>query len=461
MRRVLLSLLAVCCVLSVGVAAVPLSPNAAGQPTPGTAPPAHSAPADAGSPRPGPDSPSTAPLTAFRRSDDCSDDTFVVCVTDTTNYLAPPRGEVVVTAYNDSSLDLSATLAAESATLDGRLHAETLRAAFSAAESDAGRRAVLERYTRLTENRTEALRQREREALREYNDGDLSTGAFVRTLTEVSAAADRLGTTVDRLDSYRLRTPGSDVTAERLGRIRADLVPLTGPVRDHLQSVHAGRVPPARVFVETTERSVVLSGVVERNGRRLFLREAYVDGLRDPDAPNRYRGESGNHQINQVISRASELYPWATSFIGVEIPTSSSTLSNAGIYQVVMDHPHGTLTTFLDGGSDRVFAEYQAKDLSLVPTTTKAKTNETAGLTLTLGRTHESGPLNVTVTDAAGERLDAEISVNNESIGRTGTDGSLWTVTPRSVLVTVTAEYRGQRVTATVFAREQQSIQRS
>ncbi len=441
MRRPLLVALALCCVLSVGVTAAPLaSPSAAGAAASDVRP--FGSASDA--------RPSAVPATAHLQSA-CADSPFVVCVPDTTNYLAPPREEVVVTRYNHTGLDLSATLAVETTALEGQFRDETLQAAFSAADTDAARRAVLERYTARVETRTEMLRETEREALAAFNAGTVTTNSYLRTLAELDAAGDRLRGTVDRLDSYRLRVQESDVTGQRLDAIEADLVALDGPIRERIQSVHAGVRPPMRVFVETSADGVTLSAIVEKNGQRTFLRETYLgDVRRQSSGPDQYEDNLGN-----AVRRVQELYPWATQNGLVQ------TDRYADVYKIwfTTNDEGFWLETFLDGQSGTVFAERQEKEVASIPTTTKRKANATAGLALTIERTHEGGPLNVTVTDPeTNEPLDARVAVNNRTVGRTGANGSLWTVMPRSVIVTITAERDGERVTATIFAREQRSL---
>ena len=446
MYRALVASLALCCVLSAGVAAAPLAP--ASDTAPEAAGLAVRSPAHSVAPISASTSTVRSPSLSPSLQAACTDSRHVVCVPGTPNYLAPPSDQVLVTASEGASLDLSGTLAAKRAALGGRFQERTLRAAFSAAESDAARRAVLERHARAVEARTEALREAEREALGEYNRGALTAGAYLRTLAELDVAGDRLRRTVDRLDRYRTRASGSNVTLHRLEAIRADLAALDGPVRERIRRVHAGSAPPTRVFVETSADGVVLSTIVGERGRRTFLREAYLgDVRRQSTGENRYE-----NNIAGALTRAEELYPEAFSSDDV-----SGVNGDAEVYAVAVSPPRGRLTTYLDGQSGTVFAEHQEKDVASIPTTDRT-INETEALALTLGRTHEGGPLNVTVTDPeTGERLDANVSVNNRTAGRTGADGTLWTVMPRTVLVTVTAERGDETVTATILARDRQS----
>lgn len=458
MRRPLAVALALCCLLSHGVAAAPLAGDAgAAVPAANAGPPASTpptdAPADAATrhalaepslPSSGPSADRSAPLAVGARlQDDCPDAPGIVCLPNTTNHLAPDRANVVGTSFEDSTLDVSAALSTDSARTTERLRARTFQIAFEHAETDAQRRAVVERFADRLENRSTALRERQREALAAYNDGEISDEQFLQTLARLAAAGDRLERAIATLDRYRDRAD-ADVSDARLGELYTDVVALDGPVRDRLTAVYDGARPPTRVFVETSEDGIVLAAIVDGAGSSTFVREAHLLDARGSGTADRYDGNP-----TRVVDRASALYPWTFDNRGpTQINIETRPFGAVGTYRIVKYHPQGRLTTFLDGGTDRVFAEYQRKQVDRLPTATTVKTNESAGLTMTVERSYAGGPLNVTVTDAeTGRPLDAAVRVNNRSLGTTGEDGSLLTVAPRSVIVTVSVEYEGRTVT--------------
>jgi len=429
MRRLLPVALALCCLLSAGAVAAPLSGPAAER-SPAVSPTAGVAAAD------------TARAVDAQAAG-CPDAPGIVCVPNTTNYLAPDQASVVVASANDSSLDVSTALSTDAARTTERLRAGTLRAAFESAETNAERRAVVERFAGRLDNRSTVLRERQREALTAYNEGELSDDAFLRTLVRLDASGDRLERTVGELARYRDRT-GADVSDAQLGELYTDLIALDGPVRDRLKAVYDGTQPSTRVFIETSDQGIVLAAIVDRRGQETFVREAHLLDARAPGSADEYGGNP-----TRVVDRASELYPWTFDNRGpTQINLKTRPFGTVGTYRIVKYHPQGRLTTFLDGSSHRVFSEYQYKEIDRIPTTTAAKTNESAGMTLTLRRTHEGGPFNVTVTDAETDRpVDATVRVNDWRLGTTGDDGSVRAVTPRSVIVTVVAEYEGRTVT--------------
>ena len=452
MRRPLAVVLALCCLLSPGVAAAALPAGSGGSAPAASAPPDDLRPVPAAernlAPGPG------LRVDAGSQTEDCPDAPGIVCVPNTTNHLAPDRSNVVRTSFNDSSIDVSAALSADSAGTTERLRARTLRAAYERAGSDAERRAVVAAFADRLENRSTALRERQREALAAYNAGDISDEQFLRTLARLAVAADRLERTLGTLGRYRDQS-GAPVDDARLGELYTDAAALDGPVRDRLAAVYTGARPPTRVFVETSGDGIVLAAVVGDGAGRTFLREAHLLDARRTDSTDQYGGNP-----TRVVDRASVLYPWAFETRGpTQINIETRPFGAAGTYRIVKYHPHGRLTTFLDGGTDRVFAEYQRKQVDRLPTATTVKTNESAGLTMTVRRSYEGGPLNVTVADAeTGQPVDAAVRVNNRSLGTTGGDGSLWTVMPRSVIVTVTVEYEGRTVTLSRTLNERADV---
>lgn len=113
MRRPLAVVLALCCLLSPGVAAAALPAGSGGSAPAASAPPDDPRPVPAAernlAPGPG------LRVDAGSQTEDCPDAPGIVCVPNTTNHLAPDRSNVVRTSFNDSSIDVSAALSADSA----------------------------------------------------------------------------------------------------------------------------------------------------------------------------------------------------------------------------------------------------------------------------------------------------------------------------------------------------------
>jgi hypothetical protein len=312
------------------------------------------------------------------------------------------------------------------------------------------RQALLTDYTNALTNRTEALRERERAALRSYNVGRSSAEEYLRTLAGVDATADRLWAMSRFVADRWIRIAGQsgDPSAE----IRAELYGLRGPVRDRLQRVSAGEHDPLGVHVTTSDSAFALAAFVEANGRETFVRDTYLGGVtRRSSGPDRYADS-----LSSVVQRFERLYPWA---FGVG-ETGTRFEGFGSHYRASRDHFHGSTTVFLDGESGHVFAEHRVSYLDRIPMVSTSETNDTSGLTVTLGQSHRGGPLNVTVTDGAGDPVDATVTVEGRAddatsvVATTGADGTLWTVTPYGPSVVVTAEYDGETVTVVRYARD-------
>ncbi|MFC7155859.1 hypothetical protein ACFQPA_10370 [Halomarina halobia] len=414
MRRTVGLVLALCCVLSAGVSAVPLSASSASSSTPAAV--------------------ATAPAALP-----------VVTANNTTNYLDLNRTAVIGPNFDRADVDVGTALSADATAIGGEVRSKALDAAFRDAETRDARRALLLRYTRYVENETAELRARERRALSAFNAGERSTSRYLRTLAQLDAEAEQLDRLVGQLNVLRKRVRGAPVSERRLNAVRADLVALDGPVREHLVSVAAGRASPTRVSVETSDTGLVLSTITDRGRRPVYLREAYLgDVRRTSTGPDRYRGDD----IMEIPGRVNELYPWAStrSYDGIH--------GMAEVYRVSLSHPHGYLTTFLDGQSDQVFREYQRKDLMFVPIT-RSTSNVTDELNLTVGQTHAGGPLLVRLENATGAPVNATVSVDGDPVGTTGSDGELWTLSSGRAVVGVRAT--AEEGTATVAVRDSRS----
>ncbi|MFC5971508.1 hypothetical protein ACFPYI_09215 [Halomarina salina] len=404
MSRALSVVLAVCCVLSMGVAGLPAT-----------------------------DSPSTATV-ASQQSASCSnDDPNVVCVPNASNYLALNGSDVVAVSENDSSLDVSTAVATDVSSLTMQLSAEAMENEYDDTPRES-RRALLERYTRELGNRTADLRAQERAALRRYNNGIITGDEYLRTLAEIDARADRLWGLTGFVDN-RWRIVTGQANRDPSASIRADLMGLRGPLRDRLQSTYAGDRQPLRVHITTTDDGLALGAFVEDNGRQTYVRDTYLGDVRRRSSGTDLYG--GN--TVRASNRIAELYPWASEQSGLTVNGETNA------YRSPKYHAHGSTTVYLDGESGQVFAEHRRSYLDRIPVSYTNASNES--LTVTLGQTHRGGPLNVTVTDDTGSRVPATVTVNGRPAGETGDDGTLWTVTPYSARTLVEAEYDGQTVT--------------
>ncbi|WP_255151030.1 carboxypeptidase-like regulatory domain-containing protein [Halorarius halobius] len=374
----------------------------------------------------------------------------VVQEPNTTSHLVLPDDEMRTVRFGTATLDVGGAVSTDNTRLHGRYSVTRLREAFEAAGDDrAEQRAVVNRTTERLSDRIDDLTDRERAALAAYNDGDIDTRAYLRELVAIQASAEALRKVISQLYTFD-RAAGMPVDVTRIARMKAELAPLSGPVRGRLTTAMTGeRTTPLRVYVETSETGFVISMVAEGQFSTHYIREAYYGGGID----NQWADKPIN--ITEFSRRLGELYPWvAENNVG-----SSSILTNtprylrAGIYGIAFTHPHGIsgsrdLVVYYDAGTDDVFYEVQRLNTDELPNDRLADATDD-DLRVTVNGTYASGPLYVHVTDSVtGEPVGATVAVNGERVGTTD-DGRLTTVAPREEF-TVTASYRGRNVTATV-----------
>jgi hypothetical protein len=365
-------------------------------------------------------------------------------VTNTSEYLTITPTALETASYKRASLDVSGTLALDTRRLSGKYRQLVLDERFAATDSTAERRAMLRSSAARIESRIEGLQERQTAAVGAYNNGTLSAREFVIELARIDTAAGRLGTAADRVAERARSIPrstigGQPATSWARNR-RVELGPLGGPVRERiaatlrgentvpldasaapdLEGVEAGpdeRLEALDLYVETTAEGLVVATVDE--GR--YYREAYLPTERSNMSADELT------DITAALDRVADRYPWTWNH---SVTTDSSGDRRAGIYRFTLFYDHGRLTTHLDRRSGEVFAEQQRKRLSGVPTAEPV--NETAGdLRLVVNRTHPTGPFELALTNRDGEPVDGSVTVGNHTLGRTGTDGRLWTVAPR------------------------------
>ncbi|ELZ94515.1 DUF7094 domain-containing protein, partial [Haloferax sulfurifontis] len=103
----------------------------------------------------------------------------------------------------------------------------------------------------------------------------------------------------------------------------------------------------------------------------------------------------------------------------------------------------GQLTAYVDSGTGRVFKESQTRPLESI-TTRDTASGVRDGLALTVDRTYPGGPLRIQLNESeTGDPVDANVTIGLEAsqestlLGHTGSDGTIWTVSP-SASYTVT-----------------------
>ena len=350
----------------------------------------------------------------------------------TTNFLDIQGRDVQRGGYGNATLDGSTTVGSAVDRLRGEYATRSFEAAYANTTDQERRVALVRAEVDRLDTRIAELERRQAAALDAYNDGDLSTRGFLAELAAVDDGARSVKAQLDRIVGRAgLVIPGDVET--RINNLRADLIPLQGPVRERVGQAIAGETGSTEIYALTSPTGIIITTT---DGER-FYREAYLAADRDPGGEDNFVTDDDPTGLTPAIDRARELYPWVYS----EVNPSVTRLGTTSVYTFSFDHPQGTLDTYLDGATRNVFREVQVLRSNRVPADTVR--NRTVSVELRVNHTYGTGPMEVVVTDpVSGRPLNGTVFVDDYRVGTTGIDGRLWTTGPHpSGVVTVrTAE---------------------
>jgi hypothetical protein len=335
--------------------------------------------------------------------------------------LTLPEGAVDVREITTVRLDAAGATAGAVESVSTRLETAALRARLNQTNDTEARAALIRRATQNLSERTAALRERQSRAIAAYNSGEIGAESFLVRLARIDETATLLGDRVDVLSTAaRTTLNGSDPVVRNLTRLRYELRTFDGPVRERVGAAVAGETDTApRVFVATTDRGVTLTTLVNHT----YVREVYRGFLWESGGT----GVSGSDVVNVTARGYPEIWSARQETTGVG--------SNAS-FVFTVTHPGGLLEAHIRGDNRRVFREIQRLSLSNYPLG-PGKTRQLTGLRMRVNRTYPGGPLRIAVVDAeTGNPVNTTVSitpigsVDNRPIGRTGSDGVLWTLSP-------------------------------
>ena len=347
------------------------------------------------------------------------------------------------TAFGSPSLALGSSLAMSRSGFQTQLSVNALDQQLKDATNSEQKKRVLNRYRYRIENRIISLKATEKRVTQAFSNGTISERDYLHTLARIDAEAEEIRK-VTRAIQERAGSIQDFGMPNIVRETNGKLVTLEGPVRDRISKSIRGTSSPTRVYVETADTGVVLSTMVGET----YVREIIRTDRRDQSA-------SGVMSLQETQNKVFEAYPWAAENADGGYGTNPY---GSNIYSVWIEHSHGKLVTYVDGGTEKVFKEVQYKRLtdknSLPPgpgvqnTTSTLATSQ--NVTLTVNRTYPGGPLRVKLTNATGAPLDGRITVAGEPVGRTHGDGILWTLGPaKQFRVSATYEDTTVNVTAT------------
>ncbi|WP_136688747.1 DUF7094 domain-containing protein [Halorhabdus amylolytica] len=340
--------------------------------------------------------------------------------------------------------DLSSALATDRERLRATVDSGAFGRAFEASPNRTSRIETIQRTLDAIVSESKQLREQRNEAVRAYNRGEYSSEELFRELARISASAggirDRVTTIETTVERSEFSMP-PDVAA-RLSSVEAEVVSLDGPLTQRLVRTTRAERPAGRLSLRSSEDGIVMGAV----DGETYLREATVWTARAETGENVF-GSDGTSPLVSVHERAQSVYPWA--FENLVSNPSISGFGDSPVYPVSLNHAHGELETYFDGRTTDVFFEVQRLSLSSLPTTTVA-TERAEFFSIEVNETTSRGLLSVSVFDAdSGDPVSATVSVGNETVGTTGSDGRLWML-PVSDSETITAHNGEGSVSVTV-----------
>ncbi|WP_144905193.1 DUF7096 domain-containing protein [Halobellus captivus] len=336
------------------------------------------------------------------------------------NVLGIPPNAATRSSLKTEYVELGSGLAFGSRTAEGRLETTAVVERIESAGTADRRQQYLLQEVSTIEQRVITLRTRQQQAVAAYGRDELTPRRLLYELAVIDAEARELQQRRDRLQGLADSTPGFSISSSRFGNIELELNTLAGPVRGHAASVLNGEAESTRFFVQSGDDSVELA--VIRDGT--YVREVYRGPLRV--------GNGESFTLGDAVNATEQAYPTITALRlrddVVGNPESDST-------RVTIEHERGRLVAFVDSGSERVFKEYQYRPIDRVRTTSATSAIKD-GLELTAHRTYPGGPVRLQLNSTENdEPVDAQLTVGpaggrSSVVGRTGGDGSLWTLTP-------------------------------
>lgn len=367
----------------------------------------------------------------------------IVSMNGTANYLAIPDDDVARSGTATNGIALGTAIAGDTSSIHSDLVRLTFEQSFEQATTDAEKTAAIRTAADRLEARKAALVRQDSRLVRSYESGSVSAEEFTRERARIHTTAQRYQETAEQVsriaradNSYSFST----ALEARLANVGGELEVLQGPVSGQVASAANGDVDSEQLYVEASTSGYTMAYVTDG----LYVRETYLGDQYDSNATDQFMQQDVPRQTAADL-RGYELYPWMTNN---SLSPSTTGLGTSGIYRFTT----GELTAYISGSTTNVFRESQRHKLDTVPFTgSQTSVNET--LRITVNRTYETGPMEISVSrDDAGVSANSTVLVNGETVGHTGTDGTIWTVEPRGPVTVRADAASGGNVTASVPA---------
>lgn len=325
-------------------------------------------------------------------------------------------------------LDSGSALSMSTSQFEYELEIQRIKNAY---ENASNKQAFVERELDDIENQTEALRERQNTAIRGYNEEKLSSRLFLRELALISADARRIQVSANY---FTERENITEKNAGRANNIKQELNIFHGIVRGKIRSALNGDPDaPKRYFVQTSTNGVVLATIEDEDGKKWYLREAYLGGA---------RGSSNGSQFNaaELKEKLGRLYPEVKP-----IRTGGSSLVWLRYEFRLSSFFDGVISTQFDRRSGEIVFEKQKIPID-DENTVHGQTKNNGSFALTTSTTYPGGYMYVRLTENGNDR-NGTISVDGETIGSTGGEELLMLQPSNGTTITGTSGNKSVSIT--------------
>jgi hypothetical protein len=286
----------------------------------------------------------------------------------------------------------------------------------SRAENGSRRRSELLDGAARLQRTVGALRSAHRQAYRSYQAGAIDEQTLLFRLVLLHMAANGYEDPVGTLNQLDDRVADTSVD-EEYRALRGDVLTMQGALRSDVVASMEGNNPQPVVYTMTDRNGTVLVSL--SNSR--FVREAYRDDRRT-------RGTGAIDDISSFNSKAESLYPWITTVDPLDTIRGGPTGDLVSVDLVANENE--IVSLHMNGQDKSVVREDKRLFTRNIPTR-EAQISSDGTMLLQVNRTYSTGPTKVTLLEAdTRQPLVGEILVNNESVGRTNSDGTIWIVEP-------------------------------
>ncbi len=328
--------------------------------------------------------------------------------------------------------NIGTSLGLDVADVDAALETEAVVRGIENADTSADRQRRILAAVNQVEQDEVSLHSRQLAAINAHAAGDLSDRELLDELVTIAAVASEYDERLDVLDELADETDGFS-SPSRLDELQVQLQVYEGPVRAEALAAVRGETGGSNIHIETSDGAVVLATVDEAENR--YVREVVRD--------DRWDRGGGSVSSEDAINVTAASYPETAAL------READAFGAGSVHRVTVAHDFGELRTFVSGGTDQVFIEYQRIDLETFPDFESVSTTGD-GFNVTVDRSYAGGPVVVSVTDAEdGTPIDGVTVTksvgggDSEAIGTTDADGTIRTLSPAdSYRITVVDEPR-------------------